>query len=191
MDPVVGIIIFLCILLAIVIGVVAFGIKVYNELVRLQNSVENSFSQIDVQLQRRFDLIPNLVETVKGFAAHEKELLENVTASRGGFMKATTGEEKMAANQQLTSNLRSLFVVAENYPELKANTNFLKLQEELAETEDKVQYSRQFYNDAVTIYNNKREMFPNSFIANMFGFKEEPLFVVQNEAAKEAPQVKF
>lgn len=191
MGAVVGIVIFLCILLAIVIGIVAFGIKVYNELVRLHNSVENSYAQIEVQLQRRFDLIPNLVETVKGFAAHEKELLENVTASRGSFMKATSGEEKLAANQQLTSNLRSLFVVAENYPELKANTNFLKLQEELSETEDKVQYSRQFYNDAVTIYNNKREMFPSSFIANMFGFKEEPLFGVQNEAAKEAPQVKF
>lgn len=191
MGAVIGIIIFLVIILAIIIGLIVYGIGVYNELVRLKNAVDNSYSQIDVQLQRRFDLIPNLVETVKGFAAHERELLENVTASRGGFMKANTAEEKMAANQQLTSNLRSLFVVAENYPELKANTNFLKLQEELSETEDKVQYSRQFYNDAVTIYNNKREMFPGSLIAGMFGFKEEPLFVVQNDAVKEVPQVKF
>lgn len=191
MGAVIGIVIFLCILLAIIIGLVVFCIGIYNELVRLRNSVENSYAQIEVQLQRRFDLIPNLVETVKGFATHEKELLENVTASRSGYMKAGTGEEKLAMNQQLTSSLNSLFVVAENYPELKANTNFLKLQDELSETEDKVQYSRQFYNDAVTIYNNKREVFPNSMVANMFGFREEPLYTVQNEAVKEAPQIKF
>lgn len=186
-----GLIIFLCVLLVLIIALAVFCIKIYNELIRMRNSVQNSYAQIEVQLQRRFDLIPNLVETVKGFAAHEKELLENVTASRGGFLNASTGEEKLAMNQQLTSSLRSLFVVAENYPELKANTNFLRLQQELSETEDKVQYSRQFYNDAVTIYNNKIQMFPSSLIAGMFGFKEEPLFTVQNEAAKEAPQVKF
>ena len=186
-----GLIIFLCVLLVLSIALAVFCIKIYNELIRMRNSVQNSYAQIEVQLQRRFDLIPNLVETVKGFAAHEKELLENVTASRGGFLRATTGEEKLAMNQQLTSSLRSLFVVAENYPELKANTNFLRLQQELSETEDKVQYSRQFYNDAVTIYNNKIQMFPSSLIAGRCGFKEETLFAVQNEAAKEAPQVKF
>ncbi len=121
---------------------------------------------------------------------HEKELLENVTASRGGFLNANTGAEKLAMNEQLTTSLRSLFVVAENYPELKANTNFLRLQDELSETEDKVLYSRQFYNDAVTIYNNKIQMFPSSLIANMFKFGEIELLTVEEEV-KEAPKVKF
>ena len=180
----------LIILIVIVVIVVAFVITTYNELVRLKNSVKNSFAQIDTQLQRRFDLIPNLVETVKGFAAHEKELLENVTASRSGYMNAGTQEEKLAMNSQLTSSLRTLFAVAENYPELKANTNFLKLQDELSETEDKISYSRQFYNDAVTIYNNKIQMFPGNLIAGMFGFSEEALFN-SDEDAKEAPRVQF
>lgn len=180
----------LIILIVIVVIVVAFVITTYNELVRLKNSVKNSFAQIDTQLQRRFDLIPNLVETVKGFAAHEKELLENVTASRSGYMNAGTQEEKLAMNSQLTSSLRTLFAVAENYPELKANANFLKLQDELSETEDKISYSRQFYNDAVTIYNNKIQMFPGNLIAGMFGFSEEALFN-SDEDAKEAPRVQF
>jgi len=178
------------IFIVVVVIVVGFVIVTYNELVRLKNSVKNSFAQIDTQLQRRFDLIPNLVETVKGFAAHEKELLENVTASRSGYINAGTQEEKLAMNSQLTSNLRTLFAVAENYPELKANTNFLKLQDELSETEDKVSYSRQFYNDAVTIYNNKIQMFPGNLIAGMFGFREEALFN-SDEDAKEAPRVQF
>lgn len=180
----------LIIVIVIAVIVVAFVIKTYNELVRLKNSVKNSFAQIDTQLQRRFDLIPNLVETVKGFATHERELLENVTASRSGYMSAGTPEEKLAMNTQLTSNLRTLFAVAENYPELKANTNFLRLQDELSETEDKVSYSRQFYNDAVTIYNNKIQMFPGNLVAGMFGFKEEALFA-GDEEAKEAPRVQF
>ena len=178
------------VIIVVVIAVFAFVIKTYNELVRLRNKVKNAFAQIDTQLQRRFDLIPNLVETVKGFATHEKELLENVTASRNGYAHASSNGEKMAMNNQLTSSLRSLFAVVENYPDLKANTNFLKLQDELSETEDKITYSRQFYNDAVTIYNNKIQMFPGNIIAGMFSFREEELFNTEDEA-KAAPKVQF
>ena len=174
----------------VVVAIVAFVITTYNTLVRLRNKVKNAFAQIDTQLQRRFDLIPNLVETVKGFATHEKELLENVTASRSGYMNASTNGEKMAMNNQLTAGLRSLFAVAENYPDLKANANFLKLQDELSETEDKITYARQFYNDAVTIYNDKIQMFPGNIVAGMFGFREEELFNT-DDAAKEAPRVQF
>lgn len=174
----------------VVVVIVAFVITTYNTLVRLRNKVKNAFAQIDTQLQRRFDLIPNLVETVKGFATHEKELLENVAASRSGYMNASTNGEKMAMNNQLTAGLRSLFAVAESYPDLKANTNFLKLQDELSETEDKITYARQFYNDAVTIYNDKIQMFPGNMVAGIFGFKEEELFNT-DEAAKEAPRVEF
>ena len=178
------------VVVAIVIAVIAFVIKTYNGLVRLRNKVKNAFAQIDTQLQRRFDLIPNLVETVKGFATHEKELLENVTASRNGYAHASSNGEKMAMNNQLTSSLRSLFAVVENYPDLKANTNFLKLQDELSETEDKITYARQFYNDAVTIYNDKIQMFPGNIDAGMFGFREEELFNTDDDA-KAAPKVQF
>ncbi len=178
------------IILVILVAVIGYVIKIYNELVRARNSVKNSFAQIDAQLQRRFDLIPNLVETVKGFATHERELLENVTASRSGYMSAATNGEKMEMNNQLTSTLKTLFAVSENYPDLKADVNFLKLQDELSETEDKIVYSRQFYNDSVTIYNNKLQMFPGNLIAGMFGFKEEELFG-SDEEAKEAPKVQF
>lgn len=180
----------LIIAILILVAVVAFVIATYNKLVSLRNKVMNSSAQIDAQLQRRFDLIPNLVETVKGFASHEKELLENVTASRSGYMSAGSTEEKLAMNNQLTSSLKTLFAVAENYPELKANTNFLRLQDELSETEDKVTYARQFYNDAVTIYNNKRQMFPSNLVAGIFGFREEALFAA-DAAANEAPRVRF
>lgn len=174
----------------VIVVIIAFFIVTYNTLVQLRNKVKNAFAQIDTQLQRRFDLIPNLVETVKGFATHEKELLENVAASRSGYMNASTNGEKLAMNNQLTSSLKSLFAVAENYPDLKANTNFLKLQDELSETEDKITFARQFYNDAVTIYNNKIQMFPNNLVAGIFGFKEEELFNTDDEA-KEAPRVQF
>ena len=170
--------------------VLTFVITTYNTLVRLRNKVKNSFAQIDTQLQRRFDLIPNLVETVKGFATHEKELLENVTASRNGYAHATSNGQKMAMNDQLTSSLRSLFAVVENYPDLKANTNFLKLQDELSETEDKITYARQFYNDAVTIYNDKIQMFPGVMVAAILGFREEELFNTEAEA-KAAPHIRF
>ena len=181
---------------AVVLGVIIFFVILifviitYNTLVRLRNNVKNSFAQIDTQLQRRFDLIPNLVETVKGFATHEKELLENVTASRSGYINASSNNEKLEMNNQLTSTLRTLFAVAENYPELKSNVNFLNLQEELSETEDKVAFSRQFYNDAVTIYNNKLQMFPNNIVAGIFGFKEEMLFN-SDDSVRDTPKVKF
>ena len=182
-------------MIGIIIGVViflllVFIIKTYNSLIKAKNNVKNSFAQIDTQLQRRFDLIPNLVETVKGIAAHEKTLLENVTAARTGYMNANSTEEKINMNNQLSSSLKALFAVVENYPEIKANENFSKLQAELSKTEDKVMYSRQFYNDSVTIYNNKLQMFPNNLIGAMFGFKEEVLFKA-NEGAEEAPKVQF
>ena len=180
----------LIIILVIVIAIAAFVIRTYNELVTSRNKVKNAFAQVDTQLQRRFDLIPNLVETVKGFASHEKELLESVAASRSGYMNATTNAEKLAMNNQLTAGLRNLFAVAENYPEVKANANFIRLQDELSETEDKVAYSRQFYNDAVTIYNNKIQLFPGNLVAGMFGFAAEELFGTDDEA-KEAPKVEF
>ena len=174
----------------ILVVVIAFVISTYNSLVQLRNKVKNAFAQIDAQLQRRFDLIPNLVETVKGYAGHEKEVLENVAASRSGYMNASSNEQKMEMGNQLTSTLKTLFAVAENYPELKANTNFMSLQEELSETEDKVVYARQFYNDAVTIYNNKLQMFPGNIVAGIFGFKEEALFAAVSEASI-APKVQF
>ena len=175
----------------IILVVIAFWlIATYNGLIQARNKVKNAFAQIDTQLQRRFDLIPNLVETVKGYASHEKELLENVTASRSGYMNATTAAEKMAADNQLTSTLKTLFAVSENYPELKANENFSKLQDDLKGTEDKVAFSRQFYNDSVTKYNDKLLMFPTNIIGSMFGFKEEELFKT-DEAAKAAPKVQF
>lgn len=180
----------LYIVLGILVVVVIFVIITYNDLVRLRNKVKNSFAQIETQLQRRFDLIPNLVETVKGYASHEKELLESITASRAGFMNAGSNGEKLEMDNQLTSGLKTLFAVAENYPELKANENFINLQEELTEAEDKVAYSRQFYNDAVTIYNNKIQMFPGNIVAGMFGFREETLFT-SDEGAKEVPKIKF
>lgn len=174
----------------VVVAIIVFVIVTYNSLVQLRNKVKNAFAQIDTQLQRRFDLIPNLVETVKGFATHEKELLESVAASRSGYINASSNGEKMAMNNQLTSSLRSLFAVSENYPELKSNTNFLQLQDELSETEDKITYARQFYNDAVTIYNNKLQTFPNNMVAGIFGFRDEELFN-SVEDAKEAPKVSF
>ena len=180
----------LIITLVVLVVLVLWMIAVYNKLVQGRNKVKNAFAQIDTQLQRRFDLIPNLVETVKGYASHEKELLENVTASRSGYMNATTNAEKMIADNQLTSTLKSLFAVAENYPELKANANFAKLQDDLKGTEDKVAFSRQFYNDSVTMYNNSLQTFPNNIVANMFGFKEEELFRT-DDSAKAAPKVQF
>lgn len=179
-----GVVIVIALILVILLIVIALAVLVvitYNGLVKARNSVRNSFAQIDVQLQRRFDLLPNLVETVKRFATHEKKILENVAAARSGYLSAHDAKDKIAVNKQLGSTLKSLFVISENYPELKANENFLKLQEELAETEDKVTFARQFYNDAVTIYNNKLQMFPGNMIGGMFGFKEEELFDMDDD----------
>ncbi len=177
------------IVLIIVLIVVAF-VWMYNGLVDARNRVKNAWAQIDVQLNRRADLIPNLLETVKGYAAHEKSLFEQVTQARSSLMNANTVAEKSDANNTLTQSLKSLFAVAENYPDLKANENFLSLQNQLAESEDKISYSRQFYNDAVLMYNNKCQKFPSNLIANLFGFKEEEFFRAA-EGASEVPKVSF
>ena len=178
------------IIIVIVIIVILAIIRMYNNLVNLRNRVKNSYAQIDVQLKRRNDLIPNLVETVKGYAAHEKGVLEEVTKARTGVMNATTIEETSAADNQLTGALKSLFAVAENYPDLKANSNFQQLQTELSETEDKISYARQFYNDVVLKYNNACQMFPSSILAGLFGFKEETFFQ-SPEGERAVPEVKF
>ena len=173
-----------------VIFIIVTLIHMYNNLVGLRNRVKNSYAQIDVQLKRRNDLIPNLVETVKGYAAHEKGVLEEVTKARAGVMNASSVEETSAADNQLTGALKSLFAVAENYPDLKANSNFQQLQSELSETEDKIAYSRQFYNDVVLKYNNACQQFPSSWLAKAFGFKAEEYFQAPEEE-RAVPKVEF
>ena len=177
----------LVVVVLILVVVLALVVITYNGLVKARNSVWNSFAQVDVQLQRRFDLLPNLVETVKRYATHEKKILENVAAARSGYLSAQDAKDKIAVNKQLSSTLKSLFVVSEHYPELKANQNFMKLQEELAETENKVTFARQFYNDSVTIYNSKLQMFPGNMIGRMFGFVEEELFNMSDDDVRTAP----
>ena len=178
------------VIILVIIFIVVTLVHMYNNLVGLRNRVKNSYSQIDVQLKRRNDLIPNLVETVKGYAEHEKSVLEEVTKARTGVMNATTVEETSAANNVLTGALKTLFAVAENYPDLKANSNFQQLQSELSETEDKIAYSRQFYNDVVLKYNNACQQFPSSILAKMFGFKTEEYFETA-ESEKAVPHVEF
>lgn len=179
-------IIILIIVLLVLVGVVGL----YNSLVKLRNRVKNAWSQIDVQLNRRTDLIPNLVETVKGYASHERGVFERVTQARSAVMSAQTVKENQDANNMLTGALKSLFAVAENYPDLKANQNFLELQQQLAETEDKIAYSRQFYNDTVLMFNNKCQMFPSNLIASIFNFEEAEFFEVE-ESARSVPKVEF
>ncbi|HZX45521.1 MAG TPA: LemA family protein [Candidatus Nanoarchaeia archaeon] len=174
----------------IVVVLVLFVILIYNSLIRLKNQVKNAWAQIDVQLKRRTDLIPNLVETVKGYMKHEKEVLENVTRARSAVMKAGSVHEKAAASNMLSDTLKSLFAVAENYPTLKANENFLQLQEELSGTENKIAYSRQHYNDIVMHFNNKIQTFPNNIFANMLNFKQEESFTA-TEAERKNVKVKF
>jgi LemA protein len=162
----------------------------YNSLVTLKVRIQEAMSQIDVQLKRRADLIPNLVETVKGYAAHEKQIFENVSQARSALMSAKSPQDKAAADNQLTGALKTLFAVAENYPTLRASENFQSLQKEVADTEDKVAYSRQFYNNVVMDFNTKIVMFPNVIIANMMGFKEEEFFTANEEERKKV-EVKF
>jgi LemA protein len=162
----------------------------YNGLVVKRTRVDNGWAQIDVQLKRRYDLIPNLVETVKGYAAHEKEVLEKVAELRSRAMGATTPEESAQANNMLSATLKTLFAVAENYPQLKANENFMRLQEELAATENKIAFARQFYNDMVMDYNATIQQFPQTIIASMFGFTARGFFEAP-AAEKEAVKVKF
>ena len=178
------------ILIVIIIIILVAIVAIYNGLVTARNKVKNAWAQIDVQLNRRADLIPNLVETVKGYAAHESSVFEDVTAARAGLMNANGVKEISDANNQLSSTLKTLFAVAENYPELKANENFKELQAQLAQTEDKIAYSRQFYNDSVMMYNNKCQTFPSNIFAGMFGFKEADFFEAAGEA-RSVPKVEF
>jgi LemA protein len=177
-------------LLVIVVLILLWGVSTYNKLVILRGRVDNSWAQIDVQLKRRFDLIPNLVSSVKGYAQHEKETLEEVTASRTKYLSAKTPEEKLGANSELSGALSRLFAVAENYPDLKASTNFLDLQKQLKDTEDKISYSRQFYNDTAMKFNITIVKVPTSIIAGLFGFKGRPYFKTEGEE-RENVEVKF
>ena len=179
------------IILAIVVVLIIFVISIYNSLVTLKQRVKNAWSQIDVQLQRRFDLIPNLVECVKGYMAHEKETLEKVTELRTSWAKAQSVSEKADLDNQLSNALKTIMAVSENYPDLKANQNFSGLQEELRGTENKISYSRQFYNDSVTRYNTKLELFPSNFIASMFHFTPEALFQAESDEARKNVKVDF
>lgn len=174
----------------IILLLVFYVMGTYNSLVELKNRIQEALSGIDVQLKRRTDLIPNLVETVKGYAKHEKGVFEEVTKARASLMSAGTLQEKADANNQLTSSLKSLFAVAESYPDLKANENFKDLQRQLEDTEDKVAYSRQFFNSNVLPFNNKLEMFPSNVIGNIFGFKKSEFFAANEEERKKV-DVKF
>ncbi|SFL00936.1 LemA protein [Paenibacillus sp. 1_12] len=179
----------LIITLVIVVLIVLYAIAAYNGLVKLRNWVKESWSQIDVQLKRRHDLIPNLVETVKGYASHEKETLERVISARNQLLSGSP-QERIEADNQLAGALKSIFSLSEAYPELKANQNFLSLQEELTSTENKVAYSRQLYNKTVADYNIRRESFPTNLLAGMFGFGPEQLLITP-DVEREAPKVTF
>ena len=180
----------LIVIIVILVVLAVFVMSTYNGLVQLRNKVRDQFSQIDVQLKRRADLIPNLVETVKGYAKHESDTLESVIQARNSYANAKTDDEKIKASKDLTAGISKIFALAENYPELKANENFLDLQGQLKEVEDKISYARQFFNDSVLMYNNKIEMFPSNIIASMFNFKKESFFEA-NEADRENVKVKF
>lgn len=177
-------------LIVIVVGIFLFAWYLYNSLIVTKMRVSEAFSQIDVQLKRRADLIPNLVETVKGYAKHEKELFEKVTEERASLVSAKGAMEKASANNQLSQTLKSIFAVAENYPELKASQNFLELQGELSDTENKIAYSRQFYNSTVLDYNTKLQVFPNVFFGKLLNFKEAEFFGAA-EKEKEPVKVSF
>lgn len=164
---------------------------VFNRLVRFKNRTQEAWSDIDVQLKRRYDLIPNLIETVKGYASHEKEVFEKVTEARTKAMGATGTAEKAQAENMLSGALKTLFAVSENYPQLRASENFLKLQEELSDTENKIQAARRFYNGNVRDFNIAQETFPTNLIASTIGFKKAEFFEIEEPAEKEAPKVKF
>lgn len=181
----------LWVVVAVVAIVIFWLIATYNGLIRLRNRTDEAWSDIDVQLKRRYDLIPNLVETVKGYASHERELFEKVTQARSNAMQATTPEEQGKAENMLAGTLKSLFAVAENYPDLKANQNFAKLQDELSDTENKIQASRRFYNGNVRDLNTKLQVFPTNMIASMLGFKKREFFEIEEAEQRENVEVKF
>lgn len=176
---------------AIGLLLVFMGISYYNRFVRLKNKVEDSWSGIDVQLKRRYDLIPNLLETVKGYATHEREIFENVANARARALGAGGKGEKIAAENQLTGALRSLFAIAENYPDLKANSNFQQFQQQLSKIEDEIQMSRRYYNATVREFNTGIAVFPANVIASAFNFTPFQFFELEDHSQREAPQVKF
>jgi LemA protein len=179
------------VLLVLIIIAALFLIGIYNALIRLRNQVKNAWSQIDVQLKRRHDLIPNLVETAKGYMKHERETLENITAARSRAMGAGSVAEKSKAEGALSGAISRFFVVVENYPDLKANQNFLAVQEELTATENRIGFARQSYNDQVLFFNNKIQMFPSNIVAGTFNFKTEDFFEIEEEGEREVPKVDF
>jgi len=181
----------LWIVLAVILIAIFWLIGIYNALIKLKNRVDEAWSDIDVQLKRRYDLIPNLVETVKGYATHERELFEKVTQARSQAMQAGSPEAKGKAENALTGALKSLFAVAENYPQLKASDNFAKLQDELSDTENKIQAARRFYNGNVRDFNIKIQVFPNNMIAGMLNFKKREFFELGDEKEREAVKVEF
>ena len=171
--------------------VIGWLVLTYNGLVRLRNGVRNAWAQIDVQLRRRYDLIPNLVETVKGYAAHEKETFENVVKARQAGIDASNVKEQGQAENMITGALRQLFALSEAYPDLKANQNFLALQEELASTENKIGFARQYYNDSVQTFNTRQQMFPANMVAKMMGFEPRDFFELEEPEMREVPKVEF
>ena len=175
----------------VVLLLAIWAIGIYNTLVRLRKRCDNGWAQIDVQLKRRYDLIPNLVETAKGYLKHEREVLENVTKARQQAIDASGVQDQAQAENFLSQTLKSLFAVVEAYPDLKANQNMLAVQEELVSTENKISFSRQHYNDTVMKYNTRTEVFPSSIVAGMFGFVEREFFELAEEAQREAPKVDF
>lgn len=179
------------IILIIVVVIVVAIISMYNSLVQSKIKVDNAWSQIDVQLQRRFDLIPNFVETVKGYMTHEKETFEKIAALRTSWANANTVSKKAELDGELSTALKTIMAVSENYPELKANQNFSELSEELRNTENKISFSRQFYNDTVTMYNTKLEVFPSNIIAGMFHFTARDLFKAESDEARKNVKVDF
>jgi len=182
----------LIIIIVILILIILWFIAIYNKLVGLRNQVKNAWSQIDVQLKRRYDLIPNLIETVKGYMKHEKDVLENITKYRAQAMEANSVADKGKAEGLLSSALGQFNIVVENYPDLKANQNFLALQEELTSTENKISFSRQNYNDQVLFFNNKIEMFPSNIVAGIFNFVKETFFELESpEEERKTPKVGF
>jgi LemA protein len=186
-----GLTVSIVVLLGIVLALALWIIAVYNGLVTLRNRVDEAWSDIDVQLKRRYDLIPNLIETVKGYATHERETLEKVIAARTAAMGAQSTHDKAVAENALSQTLKSLFAVTENYPDLKASQGFLQLQDDLKDTEDKIQASRRFYNANVRDFNTKIQVFPNNIIAGQLKFQKYEFFEIANPAERENVQVKF
>ena len=179
------------IIIAVVVILLVVAIGMYNSFIKLRNSCEEAFSTMDVYMKKRFDLIPNLVETVKGYAAHEKETLQNVIAARNNLQNASTTEEKLAGENALQGTLKSLFAVAEAYPDLKANTNFLDLQDQLKMIEEDIANSRKYYNAVVKQFNTTCEMFPSNIIASIFHFEKQPMFEVETAEERKNVEVKF